>query len=291
MFNQMSGVEKCLRPRFLITGETPGTGASTTSKILAEQLKLPIISGGRYFRGIANRFHVFQQEHSHFSVEDQYLAFLDIYQEAFLKNGLVGALALLEEGIEQGAKGDVLARFSAAVEDNQKKTGQIDKVWDYIVDQKTVIDALTQPGFIWESKLAIVSLYLDQLRAVISEIEDSTLPFLSVLLSLDPVIAAQRVAQREDRQVNVEEILIRKQRDFDRYSDLYQINGRKVSHDDLFKYADIVINTENITAHRVAVTALGAYVEKVSLLTYSPEAIAVPMLIDMNNALTNLRFV
>jgi len=278
-----------LKPRIMITGETAGTGASTTSKILAEQLKLPIISGGRYFRGLANRFDLFQQERASLSLDHQYQSFLEKYQEVFSTQGLPGVSALLEEGIQQGAKGDILAKFSAAVEANQRKTGQIDTVWDYIVDQKTLSDALQQPGFVWESKLAVLSLSLDQLQSAITGVEFLAVPYLRVLLKLDPLVAAQRVGERENRQVNLEEILIRKQRDFTRYGELYQIGGQGVTHQDLYQHADVTIDTQHLTPAEVAIQVLGSYIDKIITEMQEQDVFALPVLNDINSALSSLK--
>jgi len=278
-----------LKPRIMITGETAGTGASTTSKILAEQLKLPIISGGRYFRGLANRFDLFQQERASLSQDHQYQSFLEKYQEVFSTQGLPGVSAILEEGIQQGAKGDILAKFSAAVETNQRKTGQIDTVWDYIVDQKTLSDALQQPGFVWESKLAVLSLSLDQLQSAITGVEFLAVPYLRVLLKLDPLVAAQRVGERENRQVDLDEILIRKQRDFARYGDLYQIGGQRVTHQDLYHHADVTIDTQHLTPAEVAIQVLGSYIDKIIAVVQEHEVFAMPVINDINSALSNLK--
>ena len=146
------------KPRIMITGETAGTGASTTSRLLAEQLDLPIISGGKYFRTLANHFAIFQKENSNWSLNKQYQSFLEMYQRAFDDNEVD---SLMEKGTVDMVKGDVLANFQEAIEENYRRTNQTDKVWDYIVDGKTISDALQKPGFIWESKLAILALELD----------------------------------------------------------------------------------------------------------------------------------
>lgn len=252
------------QPKILISGETGGTGASTTSKLIAEKLSLPVVSGGKYFRALANRFDHFQKQHPELDFDAQYEAFLAVYEQVFKAQGLSGISHMIAEGIEQGAKGDAVAAFSAAIERAQQRKGQIDTVWDYIVDQQTIGDALEKPGFVWEAKLAILSLHFDQMRTVVQNAPTSALPYLHVLLTLDPEVAAQRVGQRESRDVHVNEILERKKRDFDRYGSLYSIRGRKVAHGDLARHADVSINTETITPPEVASEILRAYIQRLS---------------------------
>jgi cytidylate kinase len=276
-------------PRIMITGETAGTGASTTSKLLAESLKLPIISGGKYFRALANLFNVFQGKNNGLSLDEQYQSFLRIYQQVFGQEGLGGVTTLMEAGIAEGARGDVLATFSAAIDNSFKKNGRIDTVWDYIVDQKTISDALQQPGFVWESKLAVISLELDQLQSVVSQSSFLTFPYLRVLLSLDPEVAAQRVGQRESRQVDVEEVLLRRQRDFDRYGNLYQIRGQRVAQRDLSRFADVVINTESTNPKEVATKVLNAYLQKISFVGQSELVLALSVINEINKALQDLQ--
>lgn len=281
-------VDTHFKPRIMITGETAGTGASTTARILADHLRLPIISGGKYFRGIANRFSLFQTKNPSISFEQQYQIFLEEYQSVFSTQGLAGISILLDEGIQQGAKGDVLATFHTAVVANQKRTGQIDTVWDYIVDQSILHDALQSPGFIWESKLAVLALNLDQLQVIIMQSNALTIPYLRVVLMLDPAIAAQRVGERENRQVEVDEILVRKQNDFDRYGELYRIGGQKVSHQSLAHFADVKINTQYQAPTEVARQVLISYLEKIALISETEAVFALPAIMDIRHALSVL---
>jgi cytidylate kinase len=277
-----------LRPRILITGETAGTGASTTSRILADKLQLPIISGGRYFRGLANRFVVFQQERPDWDAEQQYLAFLSLYEKTFAQYGLPGILVLLNEGVQQGAKGDTLATFSAAVETNQKRTGQIDTIWDYVVDHSTLYDAVSQPGFVWEAKLAVLALHLDQLQSVVAGADALSFPYLSVLLTLDLNLAAQRVGERENRDVHPDEITVRKQRDFARYGELYQIRGQQVDHGDLSRFTDLTIDTKDVGPNEVVALILQTYLEKMETMVEDGELLALPIINDLHAALGEL---
>ena len=232
---------------------------------MANSLELSVISGGKYFRALANRFQVFCEQNSDLSSDQQYLLFLKLYQERFSQDGLEGILSLIEEGISNGAHGEILARFGQAIEASSKTTGEVNPIWDYIVDQKTFDDALRAPGFVWESKLAVLAFKIDQL-AVVARQSNSVVPYLRVVLTLDPVIAAERVSEREGRAVSVDEILIRKQRDFARYGELYQIGGQKVLHDHLVQSADVVIDTENTDPNEVAVTILKKYIQILSTL-------------------------
>lgn len=260
----MNNSNEVIKPRILITGETAGTGASTTSKILAEKLSLPLISGGKFFRALANRFAVFEAQKAHLDQEACYEQFLKQYQDVYEQQGLEGINILLADAIEQGAKGDVLAKFGEILENRTEKTGSVDPVWDYIVDEQTIMSALSQPGFIWEAKLAVLALHLDEFRSTVAQFNTLSLPYIKILLRLDPLIAAQRVASRENREVNVQEIMLRKQRDFDRYGELYKINTNPLSHQDLYTLSDLHINTEKRNPNRVARLVLKGYLHKIN---------------------------
>jgi cytidylate kinase len=269
------------KPRILIAGETAGTGASTTSKILSEHLHIPVISGGKYFRALANRFEKFQIDNPGLDIDTQYKLFLITYQQVFSERGLNGVSELMTHGIKEGAKGDVLATFISAIDRATRNSGKIDSLWDYIVDQKTIESALELPGFVWESKLAVIALELDQMRAIVESAPAMVIPYLSVLLSLDPIVAALRVGQRENRDVNVNEILLRKQRDFERYGDLYHIKGKKVSHNDLSRFADTIINTETASPNEVAKAVIESYIQK--LMSISTNRPSIQLLIKKLN--------
>lgn len=277
------------QPRVLISGETAGTGASTTAKRLSSLLDLPIISGGRFFRGLANRFEAFEAQHGELSVDETYLEFLKLYQTAFSTDGLNGIVPLLKEGIDQGADGVTLARFQGILKGRMERTGKVDTVWDYIVDQNTVIDALNKPGFIWESKLAILALQMDELQTVIAEQPPFALPYMQVLLQLSPEIAAQRVGEREGRAVDVEEILVRKQRDFSRYGQVYHIQGKSVEHEDLATAADVMINTAALSPDEVAVVVVQDYLRKIRVTGFSHRAFAQPAVRLMEAALARVK--
>lgn len=272
-----------------ITGISGGTGASTTARLLSKHLELPVISGGKYFRALANRFSYFQEQNSDLSVEMQYKAFLKRYEQVFIEKGLDGASELIQKGIAEGANGKMLSTFIAEIEKSMKKKGQIDKTWDYIVDQKVISVALEKSGFILESKLAVISLKLDQLQDIISKYPTFTLPYLNVLLSLKPEVAAERISQRENRPVNADDILLRKQRDFDRYGDLYQIDGQRVEHSDLYKFTDIIIDTENLKPEEVAITVLNAYIQKVASLGLLKEPASLTAVRNVKQAIKQLQ--
>jgi cytidylate kinase len=278
------------KPRILISGETGGTGASTTAKLLANFLELPLISGGKYFRALANRFQVFCEQHSDSSLDTQYLSFLYLYEERFAKDGLAGISTLIEEGIRDGAHGQTLARFSQAIEASSKRNGGVNPIWDYVVDQKTIDDALRQSGFVWEAKLAVLAFEIDQLAAVASR-SDSAIPFLRVVLTLDPVVAAQRVGSREGREVAVDEIMVRKQHDFARYGHLYQIGGQKVMHEDLARFADIAINTENTDPNEVVAKILKEYLRLLSAFGEFEKSLALPVIDEIWRVLKQLQSV
>ncbi len=247
----------------MVTGETAGTGASTISKHLEQHLGFPIISGGKHFRALANHFNTFREENPNLSLNEQYKLFLQMYQNAFDNNA---ADSLMGKNEADMVKGDVLAVFHKAIEENYQLTGQTDKIWDYVVDRKTIIDAFSKKdSFIWESKLAILALSFDQMQAVVKQNANMTLPYLKVLLSLDPTIAAQRISKRENRPVKVEEILERRKRDFDRYGNLYQINGQKVTHQNLTDFADVTINTQENHPEEVVKKILSAYIQKLTI--------------------------
>lgn len=276
------------QPRILLSGETAGTGASTSARHLSEMLELPIISGGRFFRALANRFERFQEERTDLSVDEAYQQFLLLYQQAFDSAGLDGVMKLLYPGIEQGADGVVLARFQGVLKAQAERTGTADPLWDYIVDQNTIVDALNKPGFVWESKLAILVLQFDELQPVILQQPAFALPYMNVLLQLSPEIAAQRIGQREQRQVDVSEVMTRKQRDFNRYGEIYHIQGKPVEHSDLAKAADTIIDTELLSPPEVAAKVVRNYLRKIQVTGFSRAAFAQPAVQLMESALTQV---
>ncbi len=282
------------RPRILISGESAGTGASTTSKLLAEHLSkpdspFPTISGGPVRRGISNRFRLFQNEHLGMSTDTQYQQFLTIYEKAYQERGLAGAIELLKTGIEEGAKGDVLGYFLDYLKERYEKTKEYDKVWDYITDERTLVNALKSPGFVWESKLAILALKIDQLKKITQFEPTLSHPYMGVLLKLDPAVAAQRIGQRENRVVSIDEVLKRKSEDFDRFNRLYTIGNKPVEHSDLAEHAELQVNTEFNTPSEVSVQILIAYLDKLHSLSQEKHVLAVPAMNDLYQALVAIR--
>jgi|GEM_PF-1381470 len=276
-------------PRILITGETGGTGASTTSRLLSELLEQPNISGGRFFRAMANRFELFQTQNVALTNSEQYNRFLLLYQETFQHIGVEGISILLGDGLDQQADGNQLARFQVAITESQVRTGQLDSVWDYIVDQHTLLDAFQKPGFIWEAKLAILALEIDQLQSVITDRRIFALPLLKVLLQLDPAVAAERVGQREKRQVSVAEIALRKKRDFERFGKLYTVRGTPVVHADLLQAAELAINTEQFSPKEVVSQIIWHYIKKVKLLTEAEPSLSFSFIQNLATALAELQ--
>lgn len=276
------------RPRVLITGEKGGTGASTTARLLAGSLDLPVISGGKYFRALANRFVDFKRENVRLSAADQYRSFLKLYRTQYQQAGLDKIGQLLTPGLTEGAKGDMLAEFGAAVEKHASEEGYVDPLWDRVVDGSTLQEAQVSPGFIWESKLAIIASSLDQFSR---EVDSSflTVPCLRVLLELDSVIAAQRVAEREDRHVTVDEIETRKRRDFHRYGEIYTIQGQSVTPQHLKMYADLRVNTASIPAPEVAVQIVETYLEKLQPLLVTNRSLYRPAVRELTTALESFK--
>ncbi len=273
----------------MIAGETGGTGASTTTKIVAQHLDLPTISGGKYFRGLANRFDAFHQQQGCEAMV-AYNLFLSLYERIYDTQGLQGVTQAMEEGIRDGANGEVLGKFEHVIEQAKKKNKKnVHQVWDYIVDQQTIQEALSKPGFVWESKLALIATELDQMQAIVPHNNYSSAPQLRVLLSLDPRVAAQRVGQREGRKVNTAEIKLRKKRDFDRYRELYQIHGHPVTPKDLVRFSDIQIDTQLLNAKEVSAQILKGYITKVSKLGQSEQVFAGPAIAEVTYALTQLQ--
>ena len=97
------------------------------------------------------------------------------------------------------------------------------------------------------------------------------------------------MSERENRQVDLDEILIRKQRDFARYGELYQIGGQKVSHQDLYQYADVTIDTQSLSPAEVAIRVLGSYIDKIITVGQEREIFALPVINDLNTALSSLK--
>lgn len=254
-------------PRIIISGETAGTGGSTTSKILSDALGIPNISGGKYFRGLANRFNKYTIDNRHIATAQNYLDFLLLYENAYNQDGLNGVNHLVGDGFVEGAKGDILAQFGQAIESKFERTNKIDKVWDYAVEQNTILEALSNPGFVWEAKIAILALELDQMQNILPQNEFINTLYLKVLLSIDPKIAAERVGFRENRTVPASEITKRRDRDFARYGKLYTIKNIPIEHGDLSKHADIKIDTQNTEQDGVANRAMQSYIQKLNTLS------------------------
>lgn len=275
------------QPRIMISGETAGTGASTTAKLLAEQFNLPNVSGGKYFRGIANRFDKHIRDNEYLSIAENYQVFLHMYQNAYNSGGIDEVNQLIGDGLLEGSKGNILEQFNTAIKNDYSRTHNLSKVWDYVVEKNTIRDALSQPGFVWEGKIAILALQLDQMQEVIPENEYSNNPYLNILLQVNSYIAAKRVGQRETRQVEVKEINDRKKHDYERYSQLYTIRGKAVRHSDLKKYSDIVINTESLEPALVRNKALTTYLKKIENVGSIHPSLAIPLINNIRTALSS----
>lgn len=282
-----------LATRWLISGKSGGTGASTTANLLAEHLQLPVISGGKYFRAFAAEFHQYQQAQrlaGELETEnDIYNQFLKKCQEILAEQKISGLLEFLKTGLRTGADGEILANFSLAIAKATPKSDaepNADTFWDTVVDQVTIAEALSKPGFVSESKLAILKLELDEMQPVVSLYDGLALPYLKVLLSLDPKLAAQRIGQRENRAVSPDEVTTRQLRDFARYKN-YHLQGKPVSFEDLTQHADVIIDTSQRTPDQVAVTAVEAYLHKIRQLSINP-FLAQPLIEQLSQALVTL---
>ncbi len=273
------------KPRIMISGETAGTGGSTTSKILSEALGLPNISGGKYFRGLANRFDKFITDHKNLGLDENYQYFLSMYEHAYKNDGLNGVNQLVGDGFAEGAKGDALAQFGAAIERNYEKTRRVDKVWDYAVEQNTILEALSKPGYVWEAKIAILALELDQMQSLLPQNEYSNTPYFKLLLTIDPKTAAELVGFRESRVVTGKEITQRRDRDFARFGELYTINGKPVRHSDLSMHAHTRINTKNIEQVEVANEAIRTYLEQLHTLAKTVPMVTPPLITHLSRSL------
>lgn len=283
----MEDFSPCHKPRIFLSGETGGTGASTTSKLLARHLAVPLISGGRYYRAIARHFDSFCEEQRS-STDAVYQRFLNSYQEQYELTGIQGANSLLEPFQDCPPSEDVLSNFNRYVAVHATKDGGLDSVWDYIINEKLLSEALQQPGFVVESKLAVVSVQIDQMLSVVKQYNNLVLPYLAIVLSLDPQVAASRISQRENHNASEQDVLSRKAMDWARYSSLYTLGGRPLKHSDLYRLADEVINTEQQSPEQVTATILEYYSLKIGFLSQAEQALAQPILIRLNQALQNL---
>ncbi len=264
--------------RIMISGETAGTGGSTTSKILSEALGLPNISGGKYFRGLANRFNRYVFDNNHRGLDHNYQNFLQLYEHVYKEAGLSGVNQLVGDGFAEGANGDELAQFGAAIERNYERTRHVDKVWDYAVEQNTILDALSKPGYVWEAKIAVLALELDQMQSLLPKNDYSNTPYFKLLLTIDPKTAAERVGKRENRVVKTSEITQRRDRDFARFGELYTINGKSIRHKDLSIHANIRIDTKNIEQVEVANMALRCYLATLNSLCEKIPSVTLPII-------------
>ncbi len=165
-----------------------------------------------------------------------------------------------------GANDSELIKFTDAIEENTQLTGKVDGLWDNIVDHSSAQEALQNPGFVWESKLAILALYIDQLKTVVSEEDVLVRPFIKALLRLPTAIAVQRIGTRENRQVTEQEVIKLIEKNFNRFGSLYQMNGQSLTHDDLVKQADVQIETAENNPQQVVESILKAYMRKVALV-------------------------
>lgn len=250
-------------PRIYITGETGGTGSSTVADILAETLHLPHISGGRYYRGIAHDYDIFKREHESMDESQTYLLFWNIYRNLLEENGIEGVDSRTKKYWELPNDEAVLTQFSTAVKTNAEQDGTLDGTYDYYVNEKVLSAALQQPGAVVVQKL---TQKIDELKPVITQYNNLAVPFLSVVLTASPNVAAARISQREKRMVTPEEILARRDRDWARYSELYHANGKPVKLHHLHQFADEVINTDNLSAQEVAEQIIRYYLLKIRII-------------------------
>ncbi len=282
MLRSLENIVDFFEPRILLSGETGGTGASTTAEKLSKVLDIPVISGGKYFRGLAHQFELFRQEQlqsgENLTELEMYEHFLSICLVIFEQHQLAGLLEFLRPSINSGANGEVLANFSAAIAKGTSQQKKIDPFWDHVVDQSTLQEALSMPGFILESKLAILKMELDESQDIVSAYHGLAVPFLKVLLQLHPAIAAKRIEARENRAVTKSEVLLRQKRDFTRYGQLYHIHARPVSFQDLAANADIKIDTFQNSPDQVVQRILQGYLEKVSQIGEYQSELAFPLI-------------
>jgi cytidylate kinase len=257
-----------LSPRIHITGETAGTGATTVARVLAEKLRLPRISGGKYFRALAAQFDAYLRENSETgkSQPELYDEFLQQFLTVYQTKGFDGVLELLKQALKTGADGAVLANFHSAIAHHQETNRGSTILWDQIVDAGTLHESSDLAGYIWESKLAVVLHSVDQFRQLTAEPEHAalSLPILRVLLTVDLTSAAHRVAQRENRQVHTDEILQRQDADFARYGDIYTANTVPLKLEHLKETADLTIDTTELSPEEVVTQILGYYLTMIS---------------------------
>ncbi len=277
-----------VRSRFLIAGTWGGTGATETGKLVAKEMDLPRISGGKFFRAIANEFDIFHRSKPGLDATQAYEEYLAKMQDLFDREGLAGVLLYLEESITKDVDDEIAGKFQEILKAKAESTGKLDTLWDFLTDQCIVNYASTQPGWVIESKLAIAVLKIDQLKLAVANPEIFTVPTLATLQTVDINEAARRVAQREG-QSSPEKLLARRDRDFGRYGEMYTVDGQPLSHTDLLEFADIEIATDHLDTPDITGLMYLKYLEKATIAAQSEPVFATPIMDELKEVLKRKR--
>lgn len=274
------------QPRILISGEHGGTGASTVAEILSKILNIPIISGGKYFRGMAHHFLEFQLQYEWLAPENQYRAFLHMYRTVFEELGVSGVYDLIKPFFGHKSSEFALQNLTTQIKQNLEPDGTTNRDWDLYVNLMTMVAVLLSNGFVYEAKTAIAAGEFTEMQPIIAAYDTSTstsqgnwvVPYIRVLLNVDPSVAAKRISDREERLITKQEVLERKDRDWRRYGEIFTIDGQPAKHRDLYRFADEVIDTEHLTPEQVAQQTIQYYLLKIRFLSQEEQVLARPLI-------------
>lgn len=228
----------------VITGEWPGTGQSTTAKLLAQKLNFIRVYAGSLFRQFAYIW----------NIEKNHLTWGEFEHQAETNTLDFTAYPFQENQFNEA----VLHAFQ-----HQLKSQNTPQIWDKIIDTHS-LQALQQPGVVVEAKVGVL---LDQTG--LGDLSHLPHSIYKILLVCPPEIAAHRVIKRKvennelghlDKRTNqyralvrdtTTEIINRQLRDWERYEKIY---GLKRS--DIYKPGIHQVFTTNKSPREVVASIL-----------------------------------
>jgi cytidylate kinase len=244
-----------LPPHYLyITGDKPGTGASTACANLAElqstpEKKAPRISGGSFRRALAYSWQAYLEQCGEVPTQDKWDAFKEFHEGLYQQGGWEAVKKSANSYFGLKSNEQVLKKFNQA----QEQFGADDWLWDVILDSYVMAQTHQYPdGYVVDAKLGVAINFVDQLAHLrLPENSIFALPFIYIMLTVDWETAAQRVTGREDT-TSVETLELRMKEDWDRYSDIYTINGVPLLLSHLYRLAHAVIDTTHLNEKQEA---------------------------------------
>ncbi len=261
-----------------VVSNNPGAGATTLKKNLSREYGLVALSAGDFRTTLVFDYERQKKSWAHFR-----RSYISLWERGGIQSVIDHLSDSLSSASQVGNGG--LVRFNDRASKDYAPFADDWKIWDWMTDAYTLnrIRTLLQDGksVVGEGDLIIAIHAVDQVKEEAQKLAEEfpTLPHttFNYLLHVTPTVAAKRIEEREKQlsgenyrplslEARLQQIQALQRDDYDRYSNIYTLEGIPLSIAEYNARNAKEVSTMNNTAQKVEAIVVSDICEKLSTL-------------------------